>query len=167
MGHLQKGHAVTFSDIDNDGDQDLLMSMGGAYEGDIFQNAFFENPYQDKHNWITFHLVGTQSNRSAIGTRVVLTVEENGRERNLYREVNSGGSFGASTLRVEVGLGYADTIKEIVVLWPNSEHQTFTDLLVNTFYQIIEGEENPEQLTLNKLKFEQLHSTHNHTTSIP
>ncbi|MEM6842355.1 MAG: CRTAC1 family protein [Bacteroidota bacterium] len=167
MGHLQKGHAIAFSDIDNDGDQDLLMSMGGAYEGDIFQNAFFENPYQDEHNWITLHLVGSQSNRSAIGAKVVLTIEESGNERNIYWEVNSGGSFGASTLRVEVGLGNANTIKEMTVHWPNSKTQTLTDLSVNTFYQITEGKENPEQLTLNKLKFKPLHSTHNHTTSIP
>ena len=167
MGHLQKGHAVAFSDIDNDGDQDILMSMGGAYEGDVFQNAFFENPYQEEHRWVTLQLIGTQSNRSAIGTKVTLTVEEHGVDRKIYREVTSGGSFGASTLRIEVGLGNADNLKEVTIHWPNSEQQTFTNLSVNTFYQITEGEENTHQLRLNKLDFKQLHSTHQHTTSLP
>ncbi len=143
------------------------MSMGGAYEGDIFQNAFFENPYQDEHHWVTLRLVGTQSNRSAIGTKVVLTVEEDETERKIYREVTSGGSFGASTLRVEVGLGNADKLKEVTVHWPNSKTQIFTNLSVNTFYWITEGEKVAQQRSLNKLNFEQLHSTHNHTTSLP
>ncbi|MEO0334053.1 MAG: ASPIC/UnbV domain-containing protein, partial [Bacteroidota bacterium] len=140
----------------------LLMSMGGAYEGDVFQNAFFENPYQDEHNWLTLHLVGTQSNRSAIGAKVILTVKENGYERKIYREVNSGGSFGASTLRVEVGLGNAEEIKDVTIHWPNSEEQIFTNLLPNTFYQITEGKESAQQLNLESFQFNQSSSTHHH-----
>jgi len=160
MGHLQKGHAVSFSDIDNDGDQDILMSMGGAYEGDIFQNAFFENPYQDEHNWITLRLVGTESNRSAIGAQLIFTVEENGQERTLYREATSGGSFGASPLRVEVGIGTAEQVATLEVIWPNSGTQHFTNLQPNTFYEIIEGTDQVEKYELDQLYFE--NETHQH-----
>ncbi|MFK8012070.1 MAG: FG-GAP repeat domain-containing protein, partial [Marinicellaceae bacterium] len=38
-GHLQKGHGISFADLDNDGDQDIYAVMGGAYTGDFFQNA--------------------------------------------------------------------------------------------------------------------------------
>ena len=161
-GHLQKGHAVAFSDIDNDGDSDLLMSMGGAYQGDVFQNAFFENPYQDDHHWITCQLVGTTSNRSAVGTRVVFTVVEDGKEQKIYREVSSGGSFGASTLRLAVGLGTAERIKEMSIRWPNSEEQTLLDLPVDTFYRITEGEASAEPLPLQRLFFAPDSSAHTH-----
>ena len=39
FGNVQKGHAVSFADFDNDGDQDVFEVMGGAYEGDLYQNA--------------------------------------------------------------------------------------------------------------------------------
>ena len=161
-GHLQKGHAVVFSDIDNDGDPDLLMSMGGAYQGDLFQNAFFENPYQDDHHWITLKLVGTASNRSAIGARVVFTIEEDGSERQLYRDLNSGGSFGASTLRMEVGLGNADRLKAVTIQWPRSSAQTFHDLAMDSFYQITEGKTPPERLALSRLVFAPDSTMHTH-----
>ena len=167
-GHLQKGHAVSFSDLDNDGDQDLLMSMGGAYQGDVFQNAFFENPYQDDHHWITLRLVGTQSNRSAIGTRVVLTVETQGQERKICRDVGSGGSFGASALRLEVGLGNADRLREVAVQWQVSGTQWFRDLAVNTFYEITEGDPEARPLSLERLHFSTPASPHeHHATLVP
>ncbi len=165
-GHLQKGHAVSFSDLDNDGDQDLLMSMGGAYQGDVFQNAFFENPYQDDHRWVTLRLVGTASNRSAIGTRVVLTVETQGKERNIYRDVGSGGSFGASALRLEVGLGDADRLKKVTVQWQVSGAQHFLDLPMNTFYEITEGEPKALPLPLARLHFTAPASPHEHHATL-
>ena len=165
-GHLQKGHAVSFSDLDNDGDQDLLMSMGGAYQGDVFQNAFFENPYQDDHRWVALRLVGTQTNRSAIGTRVVLTIEEQGQERKIYRDVNSGGSFGASTLRLEVGLGNADRLKEVTVQWPMSGTQHFSELTMNTFYEITEGKPEACPLSLERLRFTHPPASHEHHATL-
>ncbi len=165
-GHLQKGHAVSFADLDNDGDQDLLMSMGGAYQGDVFQNAFFENPYQDDHRWITLRLVGTASNRSAISTRVVLTVETQGEERKIYRDIGSGGSFGASTLRLEVGLGDADRLKEVNVQWQVSGAQHFSGLAMNTFYEIIEGNPEAHPLPLERLHFTAPPSSHEHHATL-
>src|SRR5262249_16075123 len=43
FGHLQKGHGVSFGDIDNDGDQDIHEDMGGAYPGDQARNVLFVN----------------------------------------------------------------------------------------------------------------------------
>ena len=44
LGHLQKGHGVSFADIDQDGDLDIHAVMGGAYEGSVYQNTLYENP---------------------------------------------------------------------------------------------------------------------------
>jgi hypothetical protein len=44
FGHLQKGHGVSFADLDNDGDQDVHEDLGGAVTGDVYPNVLFENP---------------------------------------------------------------------------------------------------------------------------
>lgn len=44
FGHLQKGHGAAFGDLDRDGDEDIYMVMGGAYQGDRFTSLLFENP---------------------------------------------------------------------------------------------------------------------------
>lgn len=144
VGHLQKGHGVSFADLDNDGDQDIHIQMGGAYPGDAFQNTLFLNPGQNSNNWIGIRLQGNESNRSAIGTRLTVTLDDDGQKRKIYRDINSGGSFGSSPLRSGIGLGRAERIESIEVRWAGSNQiQTFKDIDVNQFIEIKEGEEQP------------------------
>jgi hypothetical protein len=144
FGHLQKGHGIAFGDIDNDGDQDVYASMGGAYEGDFYRNALFENPGFD-NRWIVLHLVGTRSNRAAIGTRIRVTVETPDGARAIHRTVGSGGSFGASPLRQEIGLGRAARIVEIRIDWPATGiRQEFRDLMPGRCYRITEDQDQAE-----------------------
>lgn len=150
VGHLQKGHGVSFADMDNDGDQDVYIEMGGAYPGDAYQNSFFLNPGQNNNKWICLLLEGTSSNRDAIGTRLKITFRENGVSRSVYRDVNSGGSFGSSPLRREIGIGQADIIDEIEIRWHGSgKIQTIRNVQPNQFIKITEGE---NQLDVQKLK---------------
>ncbi|MCW5910310.1 MAG: CRTAC1 family protein [Cyclobacteriaceae bacterium] len=149
VGHLQKGHGVAFADMDHDGDQDIYIDMGGAYPGDAYQSAFFLNPGQGKNNWIKIELKGTQSNRDAIGTRLQLSFKENGVTRRVYRDVNSGGSFGASPLRREIGIGQATVIEDIEILWHGSNRiQRFKNIEPNQFIRITEGSEVIEKIPL-------------------
>ena len=91
-GHLQKGHGVTFSDLDNDGDQDVSINIGGAAPGDNYNKALFANPGQG-NNWLSVKLTGVKSNRAAIGAKIKVVLQDNrGRLSSRYREVNSGGS---------------------------------------------------------------------------
>ncbi len=139
FGHLQKGHAVIFSDIDNDGDQDVFQQMGGAYPGDRAADCLYENPGLG-NSWVKIKLVGIKSNRSGIGVRIRATITEGDRSRNVYKWVNSGGSFGGSPLRQEIGLGKADSIDHLEVYWPTTNRrQSFTDVLVNQVIEITEG----------------------------
>lgn len=52
IGHLQKGLGVSFADMDNDGDQDIYIDIGGAYIGNAYQNFFFLNPGQNDNSGI-------------------------------------------------------------------------------------------------------------------
>jgi hypothetical protein len=149
VGHLQKGHAVSFADVDNDGDQDIYIELGGAYKGDAFHNAFYMNPNQDARNrWIVVDLAGTKTNRSAIGARIKVTFTENGKERSVYRDVNSGGSFGASPLRKEIGIGRAEIIDEIEVQWRQGVRQVFRNIQPNQFLRMVEGSDLMEAIPL-------------------
>ena len=65
-GHLQKGHGVAFSDVNNNGSQDVLINLGGAALGDKYNKALFANPGQG-NNWLSIKLVGVKTNRAAIG----------------------------------------------------------------------------------------------------
>jgi hypothetical protein len=141
VGHLQKGHGIAFADLDNDGDQDLFAEMGGFYPGDAFANALFENPGVGNH-FLSVKLVGTRSNRSAIGARIRVVVREHGKERSLFRWVNTGGSFGSGPLRREIGLGEATRVEKLEIYWPTSDTtQVFTDLAADQFLELQEGQD--------------------------
>src|SRR6185295_8720040 len=73
-GDLHKGHGVAFVDIDNDGDEDIFTSIGGAVPGDRHAFRLFENP-GNGNDWISLRLVGSKSNRAAIGARIKVTVK--------------------------------------------------------------------------------------------
>ncbi|MDX1477770.1 MAG: CRTAC1 family protein [Saprospiraceae bacterium] len=139
FGHIQKGHAVGFGDFDNDGDQDIFQVLGGAYDGDVFENILFENPGVPEHNWVILRLVGTKSNRSAIGAKVRVTTDTG---QTFYRTVTSGSSFGGSSLQVELGLGRAGSIRELHVTWPHREStpQSFGEVPINTCILLTEGQ---------------------------
>lgn len=152
VGHLQKGHGVSFADMDNDGDQDIYIDMGGAFTGDAYQSAFFRNPGQGNNNWIKIELKGTTSNKDAIGTRIRLSFRENGVIRSVYRDVNSGGSFGSSPLRREIGIGQASVIDDIEIIWHGSNIiQRFKNIQPNQFIRISEGSDVIESLPMKKI----------------
>ena len=153
FGHLQKGHAVVFADLDNDGDQDVFEQMGGAYPGDGFVDVLFENP-GFKNHWLKLKLIGIKSNRAAIGARIRVEITEAGRKRSVYCHVNSGGSFGASPLRKEIGLGKAQSVDLLEIHWPTSGiTQTFNDVPIDVCLEIREGEKKYKVFTLPKIKF--------------
>ncbi|MCZ6815174.1 MAG: CRTAC1 family protein, partial [Planctomycetota bacterium] len=147
FGHLQKGHGVAFGDLDNDGDQDIYHQLGGFYPGDAYGNALFLNPGNGNH-WITLRLRGTKTNRFAVGARLTLTVEDGGVLRTIHRRVDTGGSFGASPHRVEVGLGKAVVVESLEIEWPVSRtRQVFRGLPGDRIIEITEGDDTLRTIT--------------------
>ena len=140
LGHLQKGHAIAFADIDNDGDQDIFHVIGGARWDDTFRCALFENPGHGNH-WITLKLEGVKSNRLAHGARIKVIAKTGSGSRAIYRAVGSGASFGASPLRQEIGLGQAQGIDSVEIFWPvTGQTQVIKGLAMDRFYKIREGD---------------------------
>ena len=136
FGHIQKGHGVSFADLDNDGDQDVYAVLGGAYEGDNYTNVCFENPTFE-NNWVILNLEGVQSNRSAIGTKLKLDLD-NG--RTIFYTINTGGSFGSNSLQAEIGLGQSKMIQTLTIIWPSSDTQIFNSVAVNKKHKLSEGQ---------------------------
>jgi hypothetical protein len=122
-GHLQKGHGISFADLDNDGDEDIFSNMGGAFRGDKYPSALFENPGHG-NDWIAIELVGRRSNRAAVGARIRVVLDDDGEEDHRFRWVTSGSSFGASPLMQHIGLGPDAQIKRIEIVWPAGSGQT-------------------------------------------
>jgi hypothetical protein len=148
-----KGQGVAFADLDNDGDQDVFMEIGGAFPGDAFANALFENPGFDNH-WIKLELVGVESNRAAVGARIRLEITEEGETRSIFKHVNTGGSFGSNPLRREIGLGRAAKIDILEVFWPTTgKTQQFKDVDADQLIEITEGQASYRRLPLESISF--------------
>ena len=153
-GNLQKGHGVAFADLRNTGIQDIFIEMGGAFKGDSYTSSLYVNPGQTNNNWIALKLEGVKANRAAIGSRIKVTFTENGVQRSVYKDVNSGGSFGSSPLRQEIGIGQAKSIDDIEIKWAGSQTvQHFKNVTPNQFLHITEGNNLAGVIHLNKLTF--------------
>ena len=140
-GSLQKGHGVAIGDLLNDGEPVILAKIGGMGPGDLFYTSVFKRA-ETGNNWVDVKLVGVKSNRAGVGARIKVTCSAgNGDVQTIYRDVTSGGTFGASPLRQHIGLGEAVRIITLEVWWPASKsRQLFHDLGTNQFLEIHEFE---------------------------
>ena len=154
FGYLAKGHGVSFGDVDNDGDQDIYVVLGGAFSGDAFQNVMLENPGHSNH-WITLRLGGKQSNRQAVGARIKIDLITEKGKRTIYSTVGTGGSFGASSVQQEIGLGQAKAVESIEVLWPRLDRrpQIIKGVPLDRIVRIQEGEDGFSEMDAKTLDF--------------
>jgi hypothetical protein len=139
-GHLQKGHGISFADWDRDGDVDVFLSSGGATPGDQAHNILFQNPGHGNH-WLSVKLVGTRSNRAAIGAEIRVDLPgDSGGHASRYRVIGSGSSFGGNCLAPTIGLGNATSIPTLEVHWPTTGlRQSFRNIPVDRAIEITEG----------------------------
>jgi hypothetical protein len=139
-GHLQKGHGVAIADWDRDGDADIFVEAGGAVPGDRAHSVLFQNPGYGNH-WLTIKLVGTRTNRAALGARIRVDLPgPAGPVASRYRTITAGSSFGGNPLACTIGLGPATAIAAVEVSWPTSRtRQTFRDVPIDKSIEITEG----------------------------
>ncbi len=122
-------------DYDNDGDLDVLIGRTGDHLGFYENKTITINSSSDQH-WVQLDLVGTQSNRDAIGTNV--EIEVGGK---LYRRYYHGAALLAqSQVPVHFGLAGHEQIDKVTIKWPLGLIETYEDLPVNSFIRITEGE---------------------------
>ncbi|CAI8258990.1 MAG: Uncharacterised protein [Methanobacteriota archaeon] len=131
----EKTQGASVADFDNDGDLDLLLGNSNQPIR-LFENL--ANEYEDR-NWITFDLVGTQSNKQAIGANMTLWVDQN--KFQVQQKFACSGSFGCSDQRMHFGLGDATKIHSVVVKWPSGETQEWFDLDINQIVILHEKQE--------------------------
>ena len=95
------------------------------------------NIARNQNHWLGLRLIGTTSNRDAIGARVTL----HGATRAWVDEVRSGSSFNSSNdLRLHFGLGASPRLISIKVRWPNGSDETFDPpTSLDQFIELTEG----------------------------
>ncbi len=149
-GSLQKGHGIAIGNLFHNGQPAIFAQMGGMIPGDRYYSSLFKSPGNQNH-WIDVKLVGKKTNRAAIGARIKLTVEDKDQNLwNIFRDVNSGGSFGASPLQQHIGLGNAARIVTLEIWWPTSNtRQVFRNVSVNQYIELTEFEDRYTDLPSN------------------
>ena len=119
-----KGHGVSFIDLDEDGDLEIYAQLGGHYQGDHARNAFYENQSGNRNKWLEIDLTGG----NPVG--VSLTLIANGVTQ--HREVKGSEGFGATNpMRVHFGLGAAEIVERLEIRWPTGERRTMTGVKAN------------------------------------
>ncbi len=124
------GRGLAVADFDCDGDLDILFTTnnGPAY---LYRNDQFTG-----NRSIRLHLVGTKSNRDAIGATVRL--HSNGQIQS--RLVRSGSSYlSQSELPITFGVGHQDEIEKIIIDWPSGKTEEYPKLKSKKSYQLTES----------------------------
>jgi hypothetical protein len=124
---------AAFGDFDNDGSVDVLVNNVND------PPALYRLVSRGNH-WLTLRLVGTRSNRSAIGARVRCRVAGTPMED----EVRGGGSYiSQDDLRVHFGLGGATRVERVLVRWPSGVVESWGDVPVDRILTLTEGSGTP------------------------
>jgi hypothetical protein len=123
-------HGVAAADFDNDGTVEILVN--NSHDPPSLLKNLGEHG-----NWILVKLIGTRSNRDAIGARVTLTA--NGRRQ--VQEVRSGGGYNSqSDFRLHFGLGKATQVEGLEIRWPSGIVQKLSAVKANQILSVTEQE---------------------------
>lgn len=126
----QASRGAAFGDLDNDGKIDVVVeNIDGA-------PLILHNDTTNANHWITLEMIGTRSNRLAIGAKVRAVAG------SLVQidEVRSGGSYlSQNDLRVHFGLGNANKIETLDIRWPSGATELLKDIPADRFYIVLEG----------------------------
>jgi enediyne biosynthesis protein E4 len=124
--------AAAWGDYNNDGFLDLFVSTAAG------ANLLYHNNTNENH-WLKFRLIGSRSNRAAIGAKVRLRATINGQAFWQMREVSGGdGHMGQNSLHVHFGLGTATNVDRVRIEWPSGTVQELTNVVSKQFLTVKE-----------------------------
>ena len=127
---LKSRRGAAFGDIANNGNVDVVVLNVGE------PPSLLLDTNQSANHRVLFHLIGTKSNKAAIGARATIHTGA----MTQFDEVRSGGSYlSQNDLRLRFGLGNASKIDLVEVRWPNGKIETFKDVAADKIYTIVEG----------------------------
>jgi hypothetical protein len=127
---------AAFGDFDNDGDIDVVVNTVNDYP------QLLRCDSRLGHNWIKIRTIGTKSNRSGIGARLICTTHPSGESKPHQQidEVRSGGGyFSQNDLRVHFGIGKAEKVDVLEIRWPSGQTDTLKDIKPNQLIFVKEG----------------------------
>lgn len=128
---LQSRRGAAFGDIDNDGNIDVVMLNVGE------PPTLLLNKTQSGNHRVLFKLVGTKSNRAAIGARVTVTTAETSQ----FKEVRGGSSYlSQNDLRLHFGLGQQATMTSVEIFWPSGKQEVLQEVPADFIYTLVEGQ---------------------------
>ncbi len=130
-GLLQSRRGVAFGDINNDGNIDFVVFNVGA------PPSLFLNETHNSNHRVLFKLIGSKSNRAAIGARVTVTSAT----RSQIEEVRGGsGYLSSNDQRLHFGLGSDTVMDKVEIRWPNGNVEALRSVLADAIYTLGEGE---------------------------
>ena len=125
----RSSRGAAFGDFDNDGDEDLLvMNMNE-------RPSLLRNDYQGTNGWLSLRLIGTRSNRAAIGAVVTVTA---GGVRQSRAVVSQASYYSHDDLRLHFGLGTAKAAERVEIRWPSGMTQVLTSVTVSQLITVRE-----------------------------
>ncbi len=129
LSEVSRGVAI--GDVDNDGDQDVLITNNAGRARLLMNNVGHRN------RWLGLRLVGGAGPRDMLGARVGVFRDIG---RPLWRHAHTDGSYAsANDPRVLVGLGDAATVRRVQVIWPSGQVEDFVDVFVDRWQTLTEG----------------------------
>jgi len=131
----QVGRGAAFGDIDNDGDEDVLVANDTG-PAQLLMNTLNERG-GPRHHWIGLRLAGTAAHRDMPGARVEIVRSG---QPSLWRRVRADGSYAsANDPRVLVGLGESSAVPRVRVRWPDGRTEEWTSVEIDRWQTLVEG----------------------------
>lgn len=127
---IADGYVISKSDIDQDGDLDLILRNGDPGSADVnFPSVQVFKNQQSNHS-IRLHLEASASNKDAIGSSVVLKTLYT----TQYQQLIANNGTAQSERVLHFGLGKAKMAKEVVITWPKGNKQVLRDLKPGVYF---------------------------------